>query len=98
MTTPDVQRRTMTAPEIAKLLGLNAKTFRRTRHAFIAKGFPAPLPLPRPNLIWSAAAVERWLAHNGVAPVDPMAEAREAYQRAIRLKTAPLAALADEVA
>lgn len=68
---------TITAPELASLLGMATKTFNRHRQTLIAGGLPKPLPLPTPRKIWSRAAILNWI--DAVEPtrvrVEPQAAA-----------------------
>lgn len=80
---------TISAAEVAELLGIRRATFLRKRGAMQAAGFPRPLPLGLPTPVYSRALVLAWIATNGAGPelataeADPVAVAREALERRI---------------
>lgn len=55
-------RMTITAGQVAHLLGLSETIFRKKRPELEALGFPGKLP---GLATWSAPAVRRWIASNG---------------------------------
>jgi predicted DNA-binding transcriptional regulator AlpA len=64
-------RRLLLAEEVARLLRLTPRVFRRRRAELEAAGFPPPLPgLPDR---WDRAAIEAWLDRQipAAAPQDP---------------------------
>lgn len=60
-----LQRMTLTAGQVAHLLGLSETTFRHKRAELEAHGFPGKLP---GLSCWSAPAVRRWISSNGGSP------------------------------
>jgi len=72
-TSHPLQRMTLTAGQVAHLLGLSEAIFRKKRPELEALGFPTKLP---GLATWSAPAVRRWIASNGnsgatIASDDP---------------------------
>ncbi len=78
---------TITASEIADLLGIRLATFMRKRGELHAAGFPRPLPTASLSPVWSRRLVTVWIDTNGgegaPATVDPVATARDALEARI---------------
>ena len=80
---------TVTAAEVAGLLGVRPATFMRKREKLQEIGFPRPLPLGNARTpVYSRSLVVAWINNNGQAPepsemVDPIAAARDALEQRI---------------
>jgi predicted DNA-binding transcriptional regulator AlpA len=80
---------TITAAEIAALLGIKPATFLRKRSQLQAAGFPRPLPLRLGTPVYSRSLVTTWITSNGEpaleigADVDPVDAARKALEARI---------------
>lgn len=56
---------TISASEIADLLGIKLATFMRKRAELHAAGFPRPLPTASLSPVWSRRLVTAWIDTNG---------------------------------
>ena len=86
--TTEGQGPTISAAEVAALLGIRRATFLRKRTAMQSAGFPRPLPLGLTTPVYSRALVLAWIETNGLAPetqegADPVAAARKALEARI---------------